>query len=83
MPDLRVRANNDVLQIESGIPLAGSLTVKIYSLDGRLQKAQLLPSGQNAFEIGISDLKKGNYILTVQKDGAKRINTLFSKTGGF
>ena len=82
LPDLRVRAANDVLLVESGLPLTGNLTVKIYSLDGRLQKSQLLPSGRSSFEIGIADLKKGNYILSVQKDGVKRINTLFSRTGG-
>ena len=82
IPDLRIRALHDVLHIESGLPLSGNLTVKIYSLNGRLQKSQLLPSGRSSFEIGIADLKKGNYILSVQKDGVKRINTLFSRTGG-
>uniref|UniRef100_UPI001565F1D6 T9SS type A sorting domain-containing protein n=1 Tax=Fibrobacter succinogenes TaxID=833 RepID=UPI001565F1D6 len=82
IPDLRIRAQYDVLHIESGLPLTGNLTVKIYSLNGRLQKSQLLPSGRSSFEIGIADLKKGNYILSVQKDGVKRINTLFSRIGG-
>ena len=82
IPDLRMRASGDVLQIESALPLSGNLTVKIYSMDGRLQKSQLLSAGENSFEIDIADLKKGNYVLSVQKDGLKRLNTLFSRTSG-
>ena len=80
IPDLKARVMGDELQIAAGTALPNRLAVKIYSADGRLVKAQVLPAGQSSFSVGIGDLKKGVYILRIQQDGLKFVNTVFKKT---
>ncbi len=77
----RVRANSQMLQIESDAALARTMNVKIYSMDGRLKLSQMLPAGTNSFEVDIAGLKNGNYIVRLFQDGLVRGYTLFNKNG--
>lgn len=83
VPQLRARATQDNLQIESSMPLQGNMAVKIYSMDGRVVKAQVLKSGESSFNIGISDVQNGMYILRVIQNGAVYSSSIFNKTGNF
>jgi hypothetical protein len=78
---LRVRANAQMLQIESSLPLSHTMSVKIYSMDGRLKLSQVLPTGASEFNVDIAGLKNGNYIVRLFQDGLVRGYTLFNKNG--
>ena len=78
---LRVRANAQTLQIESSLPLSHTMSVKIYSMDGRLKLSQVLPTGASEFNVDIAGLKNGNYIVRLFQDGLVRGYTLFNKNG--
>jgi hypothetical protein len=79
-PDLNARIVGDNLQVVASGALPRHLSAKIYATDGRLVKAQVLSAGQSDFNIGIADLKKGMYVLRIQQDGLKYVNTIFKKT---
>lgn len=81
VPGFRARATSELLEVEADFPLQGSLSLKIFSLDGRLVKSRNLESGQKSFNIGISELGKGAYILRIMQGGAVYSNTIFSKMG--
>ena len=78
---LRVRATSQTLQIESPSALARTMSVKIYSMDGRLKLTQMLPAGASEFNVNIAGLKNGNYIVRLFQDGLVRGYTLFNKNG--
>ncbi|MCQ2061704.1 MAG: glycoside hydrolase family 127 protein [Fibrobacter sp.] len=82
VPGFRARATSELLEVEADFPLQGSLSLKIFSLDGRLVKSRNLEAGQKSFNIGISELGKGAYILRIMQGGAVYSNTIFSKMGG-
>jgi len=77
----RVRATSQTLQIESSLPLSKTMSVKIYSMDGRLKQSQVLAAGANNFNVDIAGLKNGNYIVRLFQDGLPRGYTLFNKNG--
>lgn len=81
VPGFRARATSELLEVEADFPLQGSLSLKIFSLDGRLVKSRNLEAGQKSFNIGISELGKGAYILRIMQGGAVYSNTIFSKMG--
>ena len=76
---LRVRVSQQTLQIESDVALSKTATVKIYSMDGRLQLAKMLTAGANHFDVDIAALKNGNYILRLIEGGLVKGYTIFSK----
>ena len=76
---LRVRATSQTLQIESPSALARTMSVKIYSMDGRLKLTQMLPAGASEFNVDIAGLKNGNYVVRLFQDGLVRGYTLFNK----
>jgi hypothetical protein len=78
-PDLKARIMGDELQIAAGTALSQGLTAKIFSINGRLVKSQMLPAGQSAFSIGIADMKSGMYILKIQRDGMSFASSIFRK----
>lgn len=82
VPGFRARATSEMLQIEADFPLQSTLSLKIYSLDGRIVKSQVLAGGQKSFNVGISDLAKGGYILRIMQGGAVLKSSIFSKMGG-
>ena len=69
----------DELQIAAGTALSQGLTAKIFSINGRLVKSQMLPAGQSAFSIGLGDMKNGMYVLKIQRDGFSYGTTIFRK----
>ena len=79
--NLRVRVGRETLQIESGATLGHAMTAKIYSMDGRLKVSQVLGAGMNHFDLDISGLKNGNYIVRIFEGGLVRGYTIFSKNG--
>ena len=81
VPGFRARATSEMLQIEADFPLQSTLSLKIYSLDGRIVKSQVLAGGQKSFNVGISDLAKGGYILRIMQGGAIYSSTIFAKMG--
>ena len=57
------------------------MSVKIYSMDGRLKLSQVLPTGASEFNVDIAGLKNGNYIVRLFQDGLVHGYTLFNKNG--
>ncbi len=53
-PQFRARATQETLELESSAPLQGNVTLKIYGMDGRLVKAEMLPAGNSTFSVGIA-----------------------------
>ncbi len=80
--NFRARATSNILQLDAGRPLQGNVSLKIFSMDGRMVKAQVLKAGQSEFAVDISGMKNGNYILRLVQNGAVYANTIFSKKGG-
>jgi hypothetical protein len=78
---LRVRANAQTLQVESSLPLSHTMSVKIYSMDGRLKLSQVLNAGSSHFDVNIAELRNGNYIVRLYENGLVRGYTLFNKNG--
>ena len=78
---LRVRANAQTLQIESSLPLSHTMSVKIYSMDGRLKLSQVLNAGSSHFDVNIAELRNGNYIVRLYENGLVRGYSLFNKNG--
>ncbi|MCQ2089874.1 MAG: glycoside hydrolase family 127 protein [Fibrobacter sp.] len=77
----RARASQNILQLEAGAPLQGNVSLKIYSMDGRVVQAHVLKSGESEFAIDISAMKNGNYILRLMQNGAVYANSIFTKHG--
>ena len=78
-PNLKARIMGGELQIAVDKPLSQGLTAKIFSINGRLVKSQMLPAGQSAFSIGLGDMKTGMYVLKIQRDGLSFASTIFRK----
>ena len=78
----RARASQNILQLEAGAPLQGNVSLKIYSMDGRVVQAHVLKAGESSFNVDISAVENGTYILRLMQNGAVYANTIFSKKGG-
>ena len=78
-PNLKARIMGGELQIAAGTALSQGLTAKIFSINGRLVKSQMLPAGQSTFSIGLGDMKTGMYVLKIQRDGLSFASTIFRK----
>ncbi len=62
---------NDYINIDFGGDWNGSVSVSIYTLDGRLVKSQQFEANSERVQYSVSELNIGNYIL-VLKDKAKK-----------
>ncbi|HOG69449.1 MAG TPA: T9SS type A sorting domain-containing protein, partial [Fibrobacteraceae bacterium] len=81
VPQFRARASQESLELETGAPLQGNVTLKIYSMDGRLVKAKMLSAGHTTFSIGIADMNNGVYIMRLMREGSLVGSSIFSKRG--
>lgn len=78
-PQLKARMIREVLQIEANAPLQESYSAKIYSVEGRMVKAEVLGRGVQSFGINMTGMKKGVYVLRIQKNGLLYASSLFVK----
>ena len=81
VPQFRARASQETLELESSAPLQGNVSLKIYGMDGRLVKAEMLSAGNSTFSVGIASMKNGVYIMRLMREGALVGSSIFSKRG--